>query len=279
MFGVSWQGRRVAILTACLIAAFAATATVLSVSLATTGREAMRSSVHHAKPRGGLTKAEVVALIKQYAKSGSTGAPGPAGPAGLKGEAGANGSNGTSGEKGLTGETGARGELGAKGESGGTGTVTGYSASEPPTGLLEGVKFSEATEGSPAVVLTKALPAGSFMASGKVNIGIAATAPGGEAYVECALVDTPEGGSPTSDMATFGSATTAPIPNPITTLWGAATTLPMELPVSTTVPSTLAVNCWVFFASGGENAQKEPGDFIAEASFAQIQAVQTTTNS
>jgi hypothetical protein len=261
-------------LAACLAAAFAATATVLSVSLAATGASRKHGAHHTAKPKGtDLTKAEVIALVKHYT------VPGPAGAAGSAGPKGETGQQGEAGQKGETGQKGMNGETGQKGETGASAAVAGYSASQPPTSLLQGVKFENATEGSPTTVLTKELPAGSFLASGKVNIGIAATAPGGEGYIACTLVDAPEGGSPTSDMASFGSALAAPIPNPLTTIYGASTTLPMELPVSTTAPSTLSINCWVQFSNGGENAQQEPGTFFAEASFAQIQAVQTTSNS
>jgi hypothetical protein len=271
-----WRGRRPAVFVVCVVAAFVATATVLSVSVAATNAGTASSSKAKTKAKSeGLTKAEVISLIKRYSTSGSTGATGPAGAsgsAGAKGESGAKGDNGTNGENGVKGETGTKGETGAPGTNG---AVAGYSASQPPTGPEEGVAFTAGTAASPSTVLTKALPAGSYLASAKVQVTIAATDPGGEGAVDCSLADVPGSGSPVVDVSGFVSGTTALIP--VADLYVAETTLPMEVAVSSTSPSELAVSCWVNLGDGGENGT--PGVFAAEAAEAQIQAVQTTSNS
>ncbi len=276
-----WRGRRLAVLVMCVVAAFAATAIVLSVSIAATSAGTSSSSKSKAKSKSQtLTKAEVVSLIKKYSKPGSSGATGPAGTTGAggaKGESGAKGENGAKGETGIKGEDGAKGENGVKGENGTNGAVAGYSVSQPPTGPGEGLSFTAGTAGSPTTVLTKALPAGSYVASAKVEVTLVATDPGGEGDVNCALVDIPASGSPVLDVAGFFAPTAAAVP--IFNVYAAATTLPMGVAVSTTGPSTLAINCWVNVGNGGENAKNEPGVFSAEAGEAHIQAVQTNSNS
>ncbi len=278
-----WRGRRPAVFVVCVVAAFVATATVLSVSMAATGAGTASSSKVKTKPKGQtLTKAEVISLIKRYSKSGSIGAAGPVGPSGLAGASGPAGAKGETGPKGTTGtsgENGTKGEIGAKGETGGPGTngaVAGYSASQPPTGPDEGVNFTTGTAASPTTVLSKALPAGNYLASAKVQATIVATDPGGEGAVDCSLADVPGSGSPVADVSGFVSATTALIP--VANVFVAETTLPLEVAVSSTSPSELAVSCWVNLGDGGESGGVK-GQFLAEAADAEIQAVQTTSNS
>ncbi len=259
-----WRGRRLVVLVACIAAAFVATATVLSVSIAATGT--FSAAKGKTKSRSGsLTKSQVVALIKQYGKSGSPGATGAAGP---KGETGAKG------EAGAKGELGTKGETGGKGENGANGAVAGYSAGQPPTGPAEGTQFTSGTLASPTMILSKSLPAGSFLASAKVQVSIVATGTGGEGDVNCELLDLPASGAPAVDVAGFFSATDATIPAVGS---GAATTLPLEVALDTSSASTLAIECWVTLGSGGQNGAS-PGAFFAEAADAQIQAVQTTAN-
>jgi hypothetical protein len=270
-----WRGRRPVVLVVCVVAAFVATATVLSVSMAATG--AGTASGSKAKPKShALTKSEVISLIKRYSRSGSPGVAGPlgpSGPAGSSGPAGAKGENGAKGATGTNGENGTKGENGAPGANG---AVAGYSASQPPTGPGEGLSFAKGTAASPTMVLSKPLPAGSYLASAKVQVTIVATDPGGEGDVDCALADVPGSGSPVADVSGFFSTTAALVP--VLDVFAAATTLPLEVAVSSTSPSVLAVSCWVNLGDGGENAGKA-GEFFAEAADAQIQAVQTSGNS
>jgi hypothetical protein len=271
-----WRGRRPAVFVVCVVAAFVATATVLSVSVAATNVGTVNSSKVKTKPKSeGLTKAEVISLIKRYSTSGSTGATGPAGTSGPAGASGSAGAKGETGTKGETGEKGEKGENGARGAPGENGAVAGYSASQPLTGPEEGVMFTNGTAASPTAVLTKALPAGSYLASAMVQVTMVATDPGGEGAVDCSLADVPGSGSPVADVSGFVSGTTALIP--VANLYVAETTLPMEVAVSSTSPSELAVSCWVNLGDGGENGT--PGVFASEAAEAQIQAVQTTSNS
>jgi Collagen triple helix repeat (20 copies) len=276
----SWYGQRPAVLVVCVLAAFAGTATVLSVSVAATGAGTASGNKPKTKPNDhALTKAEVLSLIKRYSKSGSIGATGPAGTsgsAGPKGENGAKGEKGTTGETGEKGERGEKGEVGAKGEAGANGAVAGYSASQPPTGPGGGVAFTAGTETSPTAVLSKALPAGSYLASAKVQVSIGATEPGGEGSVDCALADVPSSGSPVVDVSGFFSTIAALVP--VADVYGAETTLPLEVAVSSTSPSLLAVSCWVNLGEGGKSGSTA-GTFFAEAADTAIQAVQTSANS
>ena len=206
------RGRRLTVLAVCVAAAFAATAIVLSVSMAAIGSSATTTKTKPKKavpPKSAsLTKNQVIALIKQYAKPGSgpKGASGPTGPTGAtgaKGEAGAKGESGAKGENGAQGEPGVKGETGAKGEAGANGAVAGYSASQAPTGPGEGVIFTTGTSSAPITVLSKSLPAGDYLASGKVAITMVATGVGGEGAVSCELLDIPASGSPAADVAGF----------------------------------------------------------------------------
>jgi hypothetical protein len=70
---------------------------ILALVLAATGAYAATAS-HHKKSSRGLSKAQVIALIKKYAKEGPTGPVGPAGKDGTNGTNGANGTDGTNGE-------------------------------------------------------------------------------------------------------------------------------------------------------------------------------------
>jgi hypothetical protein len=285
----SWRGRRSAVLAACLAGAFAAMAVVLSVSIAatrtsnttkgtTSGTQATQASAHVSKSAGktkgtgtgtGLTKSEVIALIKRYSK-GATGPQGATGTGGVKGETGAKGETGTKGEKG---EKGTNGENGQKGENG---AVAGYSNSQPLSGAGEHVEFTNGTEVSPTLILSKALPPGNYLASGKVELGIFSTDSGGEGDVNCALVDTPESGSPALDTSGFFSSTIAYYP--AQSAYGAASTVPMEVAIDATSPSLLTISCWVTASYGGVSGST-PGAFAAFADHAHLQAVQTTSNS
>jgi Collagen triple helix repeat (20 copies) len=263
------RGRRLPLLAVCVVAAFAATAMVLSVSVAATGVGAGESAKQKGKPKGQtLTKAEVIGLIKRYSSSGATGPIGATGPAGAAGATGGKGENGLKGETGLKGENG---ENGGKGEKGADGAVAGYSASQPPTGPTEGVPFTTGTAAAPTTILSKSLPAGSYLASAKVETTIAATVSGGEGAVECALSDVPASGSPVSDLAGFFSSITAAVP--VVNVFAASNTLPLQVAVDSAGPSTLVVSCWVNLGVD------EHGMFFAEAANAHIQAVQTAGNS
>lgn len=262
-----WRGRRLPVLAVCVAAAFMATATVLSVSMAAVGSPAATKSKKKTAPKNAsLTKSQVVALIHQYSKTGAAGAPGTIG---------AKGETGPKGETGSKGEAGAKGENGAKGEPGASGAVAGYSASQPPTGPAQGVQFTTGTLAAPTLVLSKSLPAGDYLASAKVQVTMVASGAGGEGDVDCELLDVPASGSPVADVAGYFAATNATIPS---VGEGAATTLPLEVAISATGASTLSIDCWVNLASGGEIAGK-PGVFFVEAADAHIQAVQTTNNS
>jgi hypothetical protein len=175
-------------------------------------------------------------------------------PSVLKKLHGANGTNGTNGANGAAGPVGATGAAGA---------VQGLSATEGTP-----VTFTTGTVGSPTTVLTLNLPAGNFLVNAKnVVTAIDSVTPTSADYADatCQLVD----GS-TSDTGWLDTQFTDE-----TSLFGsffARATLPTEIAVSSAAPSTVTLGC-------DELAAHPVADVTLVASYAQIQAVQTTSNS
>jgi hypothetical protein len=197
----------------------------------------------------------------------STGAPGRNGLNGLSGAAGRDGVNGRDGANGRDGSNGTNGVDGTNGKDGANGAVAGY-ATAP---MSEGVAFTTASEGSPQTITSMPLPAGSFVANGKVELRLSDTKSGGFANVECRMLDEPSTGG-TIGADTSGWSTL--IDFPFVAIHVAQTTLPLTLAIdSPTEPSTLSLVCWV----GVKEAAG--GTFTAEANNAAITAVQTTSNS
>jgi hypothetical protein len=202
----------------------------------------------------------------------STGSPGRNGLNGLSGAAGRDGvngkdgANGRDGSNGTNGVDGINGVNGTNGKDGANGAVAGF-ATAP---MNEGVAFTTASEASPQIVTSMALPAGSFVANAKVEVRLSDTKAGGLANVGCRLVDVPSNVAGTSDTSEWATL----INVPFLSLNVAEDTLPLTLAVdSPTEPSTLSLVCWV----GVKEAAG--GTFTAEANNASITAVQTTANS
>jgi hypothetical protein len=208
--------------------------------------------------------------------TGANGSNGVTGPTGVTGATGATGGTGPSGVTGVNGATGVTGTSGATGTTGGTGpsgptgvagAVSGYSARQAPGKHT----FTSATESSPTTIVSRELPAGSYIVDAKVEVQLSNTTAEGGAAVVCTLVDTPtEGGTPATDRA--GLMT------PIDVLYAgfffATNSLPLTLVVSSPAhTSKIVIACYVSLESANG------GEFSATASNAAITAVQTTQNS
>jgi hypothetical protein len=193
--------------------------------------------------------------------------PGPAGPNGLNGANGAPGRDGAAGRDGVNGKDGANGRDGTNGENGANGAVGGFA-----TALAggESVAYTTATEGAPATILSKSLPAGNFIVAAKAELVYTDTKAGGAAASVCKLIDVPAGGGATSsDTSSWASLVSVPF------LFFdlAENTIPFSLRVDSPLhASTVTIACYL--------AIKETagGTFAAEAKNAAIAAVQTTIN-
>jgi hypothetical protein len=169
----------------------------------------------------------------------------------LHGAKGANGTNGTNGAQGPAGPAGA------------AGAVAGYAVTESSS-----VTFTAGTLGSPTTVLSLNLPAGSFLVNAKtVVIASDSEAPSGTDYADitCQLVD----GS-TSDTAWW---VTDFSPERLLSEYSGRSTLPTEIAVSSSAASTVTLNCDKL------GSVPTSTDITLTASYGEIQAVQTSSNS
>jgi hypothetical protein len=202
-------------------------------------------------------------------RNGAKGADGLSGASGANGRDGASGTNGVSGTAGVNGKDGLNGTNGTNGTNGidgANGAVGGF-ATAP---MAEGVMFTSASEGSPQTIVSRTLPAGSFIANAKVEVLLSDTKAGGFAGVDCRLVDTPSGGGSIAvDMSRWASL----IDVSFLSAHVAQNTIPLALAVSSPArPSTLSLACWL-----GVN-EPAGGTLTAEANNAAITAVQTSSN-
>lgn len=165
---------------------------------------------------------------------------------------------------GPAGKNGANGSNGSNGSAGTNGAVAGYGAVQSSElNITPDEGFTQLPG------LTKALPAGSFIASGRVNIFAVSEKKGEFAGAECELVDTPASGSGVA-QAGFWEATTGTI----LFFNVAAGDISFDLPITTTVSSTLAVKCKE--DGHNEGAGEEVTISAADGS---LVAVQTSGNS
>lgn len=155
--------------TAVLVCACALLVAALAVA-----SETQAATLYACVKKNGTTR---VFVKKPKCKKGESklnwGSSGPAGKNGANGSTGANGSNGKDGTNGKEGAGGA---------------VAGFAAAQ--TGE---VNITKAT--SPTTILSKSIPAGAFIAAGKVQITAIDTSSEAHAGVGCELVDTPTGGA------------------------------------------------------------------------------------
>jgi hypothetical protein len=144
------------------------------------------------------------------------------------GSAGPAGKNGANGANGGAGKDGANGKNGENGANGADGAVAGYSASrESAVNILSG------TIGSPITVVTKKLPAGSYIVSAKTVIAASDTANGATWVAQCQLFD-----GTTSDLA---NASGAIVTNFL--FHTGSATVPLGFALSTTTETTVTLAC------------------------------------
>jgi hypothetical protein len=193
--------------------------------------------------------------------NGSSGAPGKDGAAGRDGAAGKDGVNGVNGKDGVNGISGANGVNGANGAVGGFATALAAG---------ETVPYTTATEGTPATILSKSLPAGNFIVGAKAELVYTDTKAGGAAATVCKLIDLPAGGGATSsDASSWASLVNVPFAS----FNFSQNTLPFSLTVNSPLhPSTVTLVCYLRIKEAAGGA------LSAEASNASITAVQTTVN-
>jgi hypothetical protein len=227
-------------------------ASLLLIALGT-GASASASTIYACqKKKGGAIRivSAKTKCNKKTEKKISWNTQGPSGPAGKNGTNGSNGANGA---------------IGTNGSNGANGAVAGYSASQ--TGSI-----NITSDSTPATILSKPIPAGSYITAGKVQITAYDTSNEAHAGVHCELVDTPTGGSLTAlDGARWMQSVDVPI-----FIIGdfAEGTLSFNAALSTgSAASTLAIRCEEIDADSGK------GTLEISASEAKITAVQTTSNS
>ena len=186
-------------------------------------------------------------------------------PTVLKALKGKNGKTGAAGQKGEQGQRGEKGEPGVKGEegkAGANGAVAGYSVTQG-----SGVNITEDESLTPLTGLSKALPAGSFIANATVElIALGPEAKPHEfAGAECALIDKLSGGSETKATGAWASETA-----PSKGTASAAAEIPLQLAVTAKESSTLSVDC---------EAKGHGASVKIEALNGSLVAVQTSANS
>ncbi len=166
------------------------------------------------------------------------------------------GKNGTNGKNGATGKTGPTGKTGTSGGNGSNGAVAGYSASEPAS-----IEFTGRKE---VTILTKTLPAGSYILVAKTVVSASATT-AIKTTAACELLD----GGPGALVDKSG--------------WDAQ--LAEELPGSFIAEGTLSLQAAVTLKASAavsivcsDLSPDTDGQQLAAAS-SQIAAVQTTQNS
>jgi hypothetical protein len=202
-----------------------------------------------------------------WSTSGPAGRNGLNGSSGQPGKDGAAGRDGAPGKDGVNGKDGLNGIDGANGVDGANGAVGGFA-----TALAAGetVPYTTATEGSPATIISKSLPAGNFIVGAKAELVYTDTKAGGAAATVCKLIDVPAGGGATSsDTSSWASL----INVPFVSFNFSQSTLPFSLAVNApSHPSTVTIACYLRIKEAAGGA------LSAEASNASITAVQTTVN-
>ena len=168
---------------------------------------------------------------------------------------GRNGAHGLNGKNGVNGKNGATGKTGAAGKNG---AVAGYYTGQGTTPIY----ITGNTQGNPATIAQKALPAGNFLIDAAVQVDMSAASSGGYASVTCTLAD----GS-NSHQSTFASALGAKAGG-----YGVSGEIPLQIAVSSPyASSTVTLNCMTLTsASSGTNLS-------TDAVNATISAVQTST--
>jgi hypothetical protein len=168
---------------------------------------------------------------------------GPRGAAGAAGKAGSNGTNGTNGANGTNGTNGTNG------------AVAGLFASQ--SGSVDITNQTSLT-----TVITKTLPAGSFLINGTAGLSAGYTSSGQGVDDNCQLSD----GSQTNNASWSGGM------GAVFLVDVASGTVSMQLAVTSSTPSTVALKC-------DDALNSPPTNFSTGVSNSTISAVQTSSNS
>ncbi len=169
----------------------------------------------------------------------------------------------TTGPAGNNGAKGSNGANGATGAAGKDGAVAGYSASrETAVNILTG------TIEKPITVLTKKVPAGSFIVFAKTTIAASDSGNGAKWVGQCQLSDVPVSGTPTFDTS---NATGEVVANFLFHTGDA--TVPLGMAITTTTESTLTLACTHVWEV------ETKGAFAMTAINSFLSAIQTSSNS
>ncbi len=164
---------------------------------------------------------------------------------------------------GPAGVNGGSGASGVNGSPGANGAVAGYSVAGSGAVDILGGKIEE-----PVTVLTKKLPAGSYIVFAKTTVSTADTANGAKWLAQCSLSDQPTSGAATFDSSNaFGEVMTNFL------FHSGAETVPLGMAISTTSASTLTLGCTNVWNT------ESTGKFTMAATNSLITAIQTSSNS
>jgi hypothetical protein len=170
---------------------------------------------------------------------------------------------------GPAGSAGPTGPSGASGSNGLNGAVAGFSASDTSE---TAVKLEATSEDAQATIVSKEVPAGSFLVEGSVDLEAVSGKPGALVADECELTDTPAGAAATSGPIGFWASL---LDVKASLFYYAAGTMPVELAFSSVTPSVIALRCYQYQFE----APEAESQFESVAGQASILAVQTSSNS
>lgn len=138
---------------------------------------------------------------------------------------------------GPAGKTGEKGANGNNGSNGANGAVAGFGAQQTTE-----LNFTEDGGLTQVPGLTKTLPAGSFVASGNVEVDVSSEKAGEVAAAECEMADVPTSGASTTQLGRFASQTSKFIVI-FFEIFVTDGEIPFHFDFTTTTPSTLSIKC------------------------------------
>jgi hypothetical protein len=177
-------------------------------------------------------------------------------------EKGPTGATGSTGATGATGSAGLTGPPGSPGAPGAAGAVAGYSASQP-TGVSAPMDVTNAT--TPMTIISKTLPAGSYIVSGKAFLAAFDTTVPATSADRCTLSDS---GADVSDSAEWEGELGS-----VSGTYIGSSTVPMDIAITTTGWSTVVLACEDVLPT------PVPSGYSTTVADAQIDAIQTSSNS
>lgn len=174
------------------------------------------------------------------------------------------------------GPAGKNGANGTNGSNGTNGAVAGYVATQS-----KGIAFTQLESNKAStLILSKSLPAGSFILGGSVEALIAQAGKNAEGSsaidtyfnISCTLTDTPTSGSSATASDEWSGVTSLPA----FIIAVANNSLSFNLAVTTTTASTATITCT---NEDNDGSSTSPSVFSEEATKGIITAVQTSSNS